>query len=466
MSPTTGYAAALDSDDLIMSFVEEAVWGTIPTSPVFKNIRLDGEGFTGSKDRTRPNEIDPAGQASAAITTKEQSVGNLNFSVSVGVAFNTLLAASLGGTWGDNIYHSGTDFAVTTADVERSKLTLTCTSGAFLTLNPFVIGQFVKLYSSGSSANCGIGRIKTVDSATQLTIDCFSGTPTVANAGTMGTCSIKGQVVRNGIIFNSFTFQKKLSSAAMLRYSGSFPTGGSLEVGVGGYLQGTMDFLNASQVSAKTELSGASYTATPTRTVIDSINGIGDVWRTTNTTGKAAGIPAVISAVIQKISVKWTKENAAAQFGIGSASARGMRKGKMLVNGALTSYFNSFDLYDEFVSELKGPISFYALDGPPTDANTRGYMITFCNASIMNPKIVCGGSGQDVMAEFEIEGNPDDTTTSLFGGKTIQIDYFGPDTDAGLDAVPYNASASSSPSSSPSPSTSPSHSPSSSPSAS
>jgi hypothetical protein len=42
----------------------------------------------------------------------------------------------------------------------------------------------------------------------------------------------------------------------------------------------------------------------------------------------------------------------------------------------------------------------------------------------MNPKVVAGGPGQDIMADFEIEANPDVSSTQIFAGKSIQIDYF------------------------------------------
>jgi hypothetical protein len=239
----------------------------------------------------------------------------------------------------------------------------------------------------------------------------------------MGACTIKGSCLRNGTTFNSFTFQKKFSSSLFLRYAGAFPTGGSLDVGVGDYLKGTMAFLNKSQVSATTELGGAAYTSAPTGTVIDSVKGIGTVWRGVDA-GTTPGVPAPVAGVVQKLGVKWNKENAALQYGIGSASAQGVRPGKMLVTGSMSTYFSDFALYNQFINEQAGPISFFALDGPDELTTTKGYVITFCNATIMNPKVVAGGPGQDVMADFEVEGNPDISSTQIFGGKTVQIDYF------------------------------------------
>jgi hypothetical protein len=403
-----------------MSYVAESTWGVIPTNPAFKKIRLDSEGFSGSKSRTRPNEINPSQQSSAAITTKEEATGSLNFSVSAGT-HNDLIASSLGGVFTTPVAYSGSDVAITAAS--GSTCTLTATAGAFTSTNLLVKGQFIKLYSAGSSSQCGIARILTV-APTSLTLDCCSWTPAVTTSGAMGDCTIKGAMVRNGTTFNSMTFEKQLAADLFLRYAGSFPTGGSLEVGAGDYLKGTLSFLCKSEVSATAGIAGATYVEAPTGTIVDSIKGIGTVWRGVDT-GTTPGIPAAISAIIQKISVKWNKEGAAAQYGIGSSAAAGVRCGKQLINGSLSSYFKDFSLYTQFTSEQAGPISFYALDGLPSASDTKGYMITICNATIMNPKIVAGGPGQDVMAEFELEGNPDISSTQIFGGKTIQIDYFG-----------------------------------------
>lgn len=417
---TTDYQAAIDSNDIIMSYVHEAVWGTTPTTPAFKKIRLDSEGFSGSKSRTRPNEIDPSQQSSAAITTKEESTGSLNFSVSAGT-HNDLLASSLGSAFATAVSYSGSDVAITVAS--GNTCTLTATAGNFTTTNLLIKGQFIKLYAAGSTTQRGIARILTV-AAAQLTLDCCSWTPAVTVAGTMGACTIKASVLRNGSTFDSYTFEKQLSDALFLRYAGSFPTGGSLDVGVGDYLKGTLSFLNKAEDSATTAIAGSSYTAAPTGTIIDSIKGIGTVWRGVDT-GTTPGVPAPIEGVVQKIGIKWNKEGAAAQYGMGSAAALGMRSGKQLVTGSLSTYFKDFALYEQYLNEQGGPISFYALDGLSTDAGTKGYVITFCNATIMNPKVVAGGPGQDIMADFEIEGNPDISSTSVFGGKTLQIDYFG-----------------------------------------
>lgn len=420
---TTGTSASVDTNDILIGFSEESVWGTT-AAEALQLIRLDSEGFSGSKSRTRPNEIDPSGQASHAITTKEESTGLLNFSVSAGLATNKLLAGSLRGVWTTPVAMSVATIAVSAADNGTRTCSIT-DSGSGFTAAGIVIGQFLKVYGSGTAtATCSfIGRVLTVADGT-LTFDCVSN-PAMATAlaAACGTVTVKGSMLRNGITKQSYTFEKTLAAAMFLNYTGCMATGGSLDVSEGDYLKGTLAFLNKRELSATATVGTGANTAAPTATVIDSVNGIGDVWRGINT-GSTPGVPAVLGGTTKKLGIKWNQEGAAAQNGIGSASALGVRTGKVLGTGSLSTYFLNFTLYSQYTNEQEGPISFFAIDGNDLASATKGYVITICNATIMNPKIVAGGPGQDVMADFEIEANPDITSTQIFGGKSLQIDFF------------------------------------------
>lgn len=394
---TTGYQAAIDTNDITMAYAKETTWGTKPTAQ-FQDIRLDSEGFSSTKSRTRPAEINPAGQASAAITTKVESTGSLNFSVSAGT-HNELLASSIGGTF-------------TTAMGFANMITIAATASGFTDSgngftagNGFYVGQMIKVSGFTGASEALINGVYRIDTLANGTI---TTTPVPGATKIAGdTVTMKGSMCRNGRVFDSFFFQKTLASDKFLQYAGAWPTGGSLDVGVGDYLKGTLSFLNKSEAKATVDGSTGAHLAAPTGNVIDAIAGIGSIYRN--------GV--AVNAIIQKIGIKWNKEGARAQYGIGSSAAQGMGIGSLLVSGTLSSYFKDFSLYDEFIAETGGPIWFKALDN-----NGKGLVITFCNATIMNPKIIAGGPGQDVMAEFEIEGNPGDST--LYGGKTIQLDYF------------------------------------------
>lgn len=391
---TTDFEAAIDTNDILMSYAPESAWGVLPVAQ-FQLIRLDSEGFSSSKSRTRPNEINPDGQASAAITTKKESTGSLNFSFSAGT-HNELLASSIGSEFSTPLAISHTTIAAAADGFTDS--------GSNLVTGGLVAGQWFKVSGfTGSDANDinGYYQALTVVAGKVTTYPVPGATKTAGD-----TVVMEGSMVRNGVDFQSFHFQKQLAAALFLRYPGAWPTGGSADVGVGDYLKGTLAFLNKEEDTSTSEAGTSPPADAPTGTVIDSVSGISNVLRNN----------ATISAIIQKIGLKWNKEGSRAQYGIGSSSAQGIGTGKLTVSGSLSSYFKDFTLYNEFINETGGPISFRALDNLG-----KGYIFTICNATIMNPKIVAGGSSQDMMAEFEIEGNPG---SALYDNKTIQIDYF------------------------------------------
>ena len=392
--PTNNYQAAIDANDVQMSYGKESSWGVKPTTQ-FRDIRFDKEGFAGSKSRKRPDEIDPSRQASAAITTKFETQGSLDFSVSAGT-HNELLAASIGGEFSAAITLVGEATISATVDGFTDSMSQFVSAG-------IQIGQIIKVEGFTNTAIDGFYRIDTINAGSVTTTPAPPATEVEGAAVT-----IKGSMCRNGGSFDSFFFQKRLAADKYLLYPGSWPNSGQMDVAVDDYFKGQLSFLCKSQDKATADQSTGAHLPAPTGKVIDSVNGIPGIYRD----------GSVIDAIVQKFGVKWSKDGAAAQYGIGSMDAQGMRLGKLSVTGSMSSYFKDFTLYDEFINEVSSPIWI-----PFLDAEGKGYCVTICNGTIMNPKIVAGGSGSDVMAEFDIEGNPDES--GMYGGKTVQIDYFG-----------------------------------------
>jgi hypothetical protein len=388
---TTNYAAAIDTGDILLSYGAESVWGTAP-AVAFQQLRMLSESLAGTKSRTRPSEITGLGQAAAALTTKVEAGGDIAFALSVGT-YDDFLAASIRGAWGSQV-------DLTAATIAATGTGFTDSGSGFVSAG-IEAGQFLHISGFSNSTIDGFYRIDTVVAGTLTT------TPAPATTETLGaSVTIEGTMVRNAKVFQSFFFQKELASNLFLNYAGAWPTGGSVDVGVGDFTKGTFNFLAKGQASATSDTSTGSQVAPTTGRIVDAISGISELRRN--------GV--AVDAIIQKMGLKWSAEGARTQMGIGSAEAQGIGTGQIMVSGTLETYFKDFSLYDEFISETGGPISFLAQD------NTgAGYMFTVTNATIMNPKVVAGGPNQDVMASFELEGNPG---ASLFGSTTIQIDKF------------------------------------------
>lgn len=382
MAATTGYAAGLDANAAELSFAVETTWGTAP-SVQFQAIRMLSESLSGSKTRDRPKEISPRRQASAAITQDESAGGQVSIAFSA-TTYDEWLAAVLGTDWSDDLNITGSSADISTV-ATGNKLTST-TSGKF---DDVVVGQYIKL--KGFSSNNGVYRVSVKTSGTDLTLaggTVTNETPTGSNARVIGSYA------RNGTLFKSLFIQKKLASDKFLIYPGSFLSGGSISAAVKQFLQGSFTLLSKSESKSATDSSTGDVLAAPTGKVHDNVAGFKSLqWN-----------DSAVAATVDMFSLDMQNEEAAADYGLGSSAAAGMRPGTFNANGTFRTFFKDFTYYDLFKAETAGRISFRT-----EDSTGAGYVISLPSATIMNPKIVAGGRGQPVMAEFMLEANPDAT---------------------------------------------------------
>ena len=407
---TTGFNAGTDSSDVVVRYNEEVVWTTDPAI-VMINVRLTGESFSEQKTRTRPEEIKADGFVAHALTTQVQATGSLNFALSFGT-YDDLLGGLINSTF-------SADLAIVsvTVDISAESTLPNLTGSGFSSTegtkwDNVVPGQWGR--SSGwttNASNNGIFRVTAID----LTNDEVQVSQTAGDGGAglidetsvASEVNIQGSFVRNGVAFRSFFFEKELAAALFLVYAGGYISDGNLTAQVGGFLEGTFNFLFESEASATSTDDPATSTAATSGRVIDTVTGfsnleINDVLET---------------AVVQGISWNVTKNNARAQFGLGAAEAQGMARGTIDMNGTMSVYFTSFTLYALYKAETDQLISFRALD----DLG-QGYIFTIPAATLMNPAIVAGGPDTDVVAEFEIEGNGPPASDVVYNGVIFQID--------------------------------------------
>lgn len=394
---STNFNAGLDSSDVVMSYGEEVAWGELP-SVQFKQIRMTGEGFREQKTRARPEEIQPKGYVEHAITQSVAAEGSLNFAFSYRT-YDDMLAGLLNGSWQTPlaINSAANDIVVSTSLSGGGQGFTSATAGKFTGVQA---GQFIKTFGFTTPANNGIFRVISA-TATEIRV---AGTSLVAETPSSGDQSIRGSVLRNGVDIHTYTFQKQLASALFLLYSGAYVSEGNLSAQQGNFMEGSFTYLVKDERKATTNQSTGAVQTAPGGRVIDTVEGVKNL--TVN--------DGVIEAVTQGIDITVTKNNARAQYGIGSASAAGMARGSLEVSGTMSMYFLNFDMYDLYKAESDQIVSFAAID------NTGGgYVITLPAATLMNPQIVAGGPDTDLLAEFELEGNPG---TGAYDGVVIQID--------------------------------------------
>ena len=398
MPASTNFSAGTESNSVRLSYAPEVAWGTAP-AVAFKALRMTGESLSGSKQRQRPGEINYDRQASAAITTQESAGGGINFALSYGT-FDDLIAGVMGEDWfaAQNIVGIAGDITVTAG---TNKMTSTLGT-KFAAL---VVGQWIRLsgFTASSGINNGFYRIGTKTSNSDVTL--VGGTPLVTEtpAGTAAVVKSAGYL-RNDLDLQSFFVEKTFGTGLFARYPGAFFNSMNLNGRVGQYMQGSFNLMAREEQKAVATASTGAIVAAPTGRVHDTVSNFEQLRLD----------DATLGAVVQGIDITLTNDGAAADYGIGSASAQGMRSGMFTGTGRLDVLFRDFTLWDRFKTETGGRLSFRTKDNAG-----NGYVFTALNATIMNPRTGASGPNQAVASTFDIEMNPDPLT-----GKTFQIDRF------------------------------------------
>jgi hypothetical protein len=387
------------------------VWNTVPAI-AFQEIRLTGESLSEQKTRTRPEEIKADGFVSHALTTQVQASGGINFALSYGT-YDDMLASLLNSSFSSDLAITSVATTGVITVYDGGTTPLPNLGGAGFATNDtslfdnVVAGQWIRV-SGYANANDGLYRVTAVDTVNdeiQVSQTAGNGANMVdADASTGAEVNIQGSYVRNGVEFRSFYIEKQLSASLFLFYSGSYISDGNLNAQVGGFLEGTFNFLSASETSGTSTAGTGGPVAAPTGRVIDTVAGFSQL--EVNDTA--------ISAVVQGISWTVTKNNARAQYGLGQADAQGMARGTIDVSGTMSVYFTDFTLYALYKNETDQIISFAALDN-----NGEGYIFTLPGVTLMNPTVVAGGPDTDVVSEFELEGNEG---SGVYAGVIMQID--------------------------------------------
>ncbi|QCO03029.1 phage tail tube protein [Azospirillum argentinense] len=389
--PTTGYQAGADSNDLELSYAAETTWGTSPTG-AYQKFRVNSEGFSESRNRTRPPEIRSDGQAAAAVTQDVSASGNIQFGISYGNV-DDLWAGALNGAWSSSLNITGTDIAFTSTGLSSA------TTGKFSTI---AVGQWIKIAGATAPANNGFKRV-TAATGTTVTLE---GGATTAAAGAAVT--ITGTMLRNGTTFNSFTIQKRLGASLGFAYPGTYFTGGQINAARGDFFSGTLDALCRSEEKQVAAL-GSGFTAAPTNKVMSVVTHLKSV----------ALDGGALAAKIMSVNSTFQKEGAAAQYAVSTSTvdgtkAQGMRKGTLGANGTIEAYFGDYAMYDKYKAEAEVNVSYRVTDGA---GNT--YIVTYPVVVLGRSTITAGGANSDIMARFEWGADPDPVT-----GCTMQIDRF------------------------------------------
>jgi hypothetical protein len=393
----TGYQAGIETTETTLSYVPEATWGTAPNS-AFTALRITSESLSGSKARTRPNEITGSRRVSPSVTQSEQASGAINFNLSYGT-FDDFFAGALGGDWSaaQTIAGVAADITVTTG----TNVLSSTTSNKFQNL---LEGQWIELrgFTAGSGANNGFYRIATKTNNQSLILAGKTIASTETPAGTAASVRNAG-MLRNGDLVKSFHLQNRFAAALWLRYAGAMVSSLSLSGGLNQFFTGSLNIAARDEVSAITAAGNGTVTAAPTGGFFNGVDGFKGVQ--IDDTALSAGVTSVALTI--------SREGAGMDYGMGSAAAQGARWGQVQVAGQIELYFKDFTQYALFKNETRSRVAWRQLD-----AQGNNYIFTLPGANLMNPNIQVNGPNQAILARFDIEGGND------LALPAIQIDRF------------------------------------------
>jgi hypothetical protein len=395
MPSVTGYAAGVETTDVVLSYALESAWATLPAL-AFKDLRITGESLAGQKQRTRFSEITGRRQVSPSVTQQESAPGAINWNLSYGT-HDDGMAITLGNDWTPALTIDGVAADISTV-AAGNKLTST-TAGKFTSI---VVGQFIRLYgfTASAGANNGIYRVSAKASAQDITL----AGKTVANETPAGTnAKVRGSMLRNGDLVMSAYLQKKVGANKFFAYPGGVFTGMTLRGGIGQAFTGNFNATTQKEAFFAASQSTGAHIAAPTGGFFNAVAAFGGVQLN----------DVAIDAVVQNVNLSITRDGADMDYGMGSASAQGARWGQVNPGGSIEMLFRNESIWQLAKDETKRLISWTMRD--PED---NAYAVSLPASVLMNGSPTTGGPNQTVRSTFTIEGAQD------LASHCIQIDRF------------------------------------------
>jgi hypothetical protein len=392
MAATTGYQAGIETNAVAISYGVEAAWGVVPAT-AFQAIRYGSETLRGQKQRSRPQEILNTYEAPTAITVQESAAGGINCPLAYGNG-DDFLSVLMGADW-----QAPQVIAGIAADITITSGTKVLSSTLATKFSTISQGQWIRLLGFTNAGNNGFWYVVTKTDNSHLVL---AGPGTIVTETPTGTLAqVRASTLLNGTQFKSLFVQKQFSSNKFLTYPGTFVTAGQLQGSVGQFLSCNFTCVSQQELKAVADSSTGAVVAAPTGRVNDPIGGFQGIFFN----------EVALAAAVDSFTCTLTRDGAAADYGMGSASAVGMRLGAMTVTGQLSMFFKDFTYYDNFKSETFGRLAIIT-----KDAAGSAYVVTIPQAFLSNPQVNVQGNGQIVRAQFDLEGNPQ------AGGGTIRFD--------------------------------------------
>lgn len=100
--------AIAETSQTRLAIIKETVYGTTPTTPVFRKLRYTGDSLKHNRQNITSNEIRPDRNVADLVQVAGGAEGAVNFELSYG-AFDDLIAAALCGSWNADKVKNGVE---------------------------------------------------------------------------------------------------------------------------------------------------------------------------------------------------------------------------------------------------------------------------------------------------------------------------------------------------------------------
>jgi hypothetical protein len=276
-------------------------------------------------------------------------------------------------------------------------------TGGTLTVSD-AVAFTVTAFSGGSATKSGFFTIASLpDADTIVTVETLS---TDANSGTLNVV-VKGSHIRNrdasNIVKQSFTLETGFTDVSKYFVMNGQRVGSyELNVEAGSIVTGSIDFMGRETIRSSVETLGNTgvydvQDSTATE-VLNATSNVGQVSKN--------GVP--LSTAIRSISISGDAA-LREQRAVGEKFPAGIGYGRLSITGSVEAYFETFDLYDEFINHTTTNLGF---DFTDVDNNTYFFRLPALKFTA-NP-IAPGGIDEDVMENLEFEAQRDPVLDTMF----------------------------------------------------
>lgn len=323
----------------------EVTYGVTPATPQFATVRHTGTTLGLSKESLQSEEIRDDRQIADFRHGARQVGGDISVELSC-FSFDTILEATLGGTW--------TPISTTgLQSLSAAVGSFTRAAGSFVT-DAFAIGQVVVSAGFINAGNNGRFRITNVAALT-LTVTPLDGQTMAVDAAVAGrkvdTFNAK---LKAGVNRRSFTLERFFGDIASLdkpyhRFTGVEFNNMALAINANAMITGTFGVVGKDMLTDTAIVAGATYLPATTTSPLDSFTG---TLEENNT----------VIAVITEISLN-LENGLDPRFVVGSKNTILPAIGRSNVSGNITAYFENSLLLDKFINETESKIKFVLPDG-------------------------------------------------------------------------------------------------------